>query len=285
MSDVERKLQPDIVETADADPLASTWMRYLASVAMTAVATIVAISVDSHVNIPNLSLVFVIPVVIAGVGLGLGPSLCAAVLGALAFNFFLTEPRYSLVIDDPSNIWAMALLFIVGLIVSGVAFTSHRRASEASLLGRQATVLQDYSRDVTAAANVDSIASVTSQALAALFRVPAVVILVAGGKVVSVKRTGEAAPDEAELEAARSSLTTETVLRSGVYPYAASRFDFWPVQTAEGQSAIIGLAFDPDERPSEPDTQVGVVASILALVLDRQHGQRAPNQDVRPSSP
>jgi K+-sensing histidine kinase KdpD len=277
MSDVEPKQQSDIIETADGDPLASEWLRYLASVAMTAIATVVAIGVDSKVNIPNLSLVFVIPVIVAGVSLGLGPSLCAAILGALAFNFFLTEPRYSLAIDDPSNIWAMALLFVVGLIVSGVAFTSHRRATEASLLRRQAIVLQDYSRNVVVARNMDAIASITSQALAALFRAPAVVMLVVDGKVVLVERTGEAEPDEAELAAARSSLTTGTVLRSGVYPHPASRFDFWPVQTAGGQNAVIGLAFDPDERPSVPDTQVGIVASILALLLDRQHGRRASN--------
>lgn len=274
MSDVEPRLQPDVIDT-DVDPLTSQWVRYVASVAMTAVATIAAIGVDSHVSIPNLSLVFVIPVVIAGVGLGLGPSLCAAILGALAFNFFLTEPRYSLVIDDPSNIWAMALLLVVGLTVSGVAFTSHRRAAEASLLKRQATIVQDYIREVVAPRDADAIASITCRALAALFRVPAVVVLVVDGKVVSVKRTGEVVPDGAELEAARSSLTAGTVLRSGVYPYAASRFDFWPVQTAEGQNAVIGLAFDPDERPSAPDAHVGIVASTLALVLDRQHGRRA----------
>jgi K+-sensing histidine kinase KdpD len=277
MIDAESKLQPDIIETTDSDPLTSEWVRYLASVAMTAAATIVAIGVDTKVNIPNLSLVFVIPVIIAGVSLGLGPSLCAAILGALAFNFFLTEPRYSLVIDDPSNIWAMALLFVVGLIVSGVAFTSHRRASEASLLRKQAIALQDYSRDVVAARNVDAMVSITSQALSVLFRVPAVVMLLVEGRIVSIKRTGNVEPKEAELEAARSSLAMATVLRGGVYPHLASRFDFWPVQTAEGQSAIIGLAFDPDERPSAPDTQVMVVAHILALVLDRQHGRRAPN--------
>ena len=58
-----------------------------------------------------------VPVVVAGASFGLGPSLFSAVLGALAFDFFLTEPRYSLMIDDPANIWAMCLLFVVGLIV------------------------------------------------------------------------------------------------------------------------------------------------------------------------
>ena len=147
---------------------------------------------------------FVIPVIIAGLSLGLGPSLCSAVLGALAFNFFLTEPRYSLAVDDVSNIWAIALLFVVGVIVSGVAFTSRRRATEASLLRKQATIIEGYGRDVVTAGNADAIASIASRALAALFGVPAVVMLIAEGQVVSTKQTGDAKPEAAELEAARS---------------------------------------------------------------------------------
>jgi K+-sensing histidine kinase KdpD len=135
-------------------------------------------------------------------------------------------------------------------------------------------VLQDYSRDVVAADNTNAIVSITSQALAALFQVPVVVMFVAEDRVVSLEQVGDVKPQEAELEAARSSLATGTVVRSSVYPNEASRFDFWPVKTAEGRNAVIGLAFDPDERPSAPDALVDVVARVLALVLDRQHVRR-----------
>jgi K+-sensing histidine kinase KdpD len=283
---VESERRQDITPMPDTDPLlgsaASKVVRYLASFAMTAVATAVAVGVDSEVTIPNLSLVFVVPVIIAGVSLGLGPSLCSAILGALAFNFFLTEPRYTLAVDDPANIWAIGLLFVVGLIVSGVAFTSRQRATEAARLRRQAIVLQGYSRDVVAADNANAIVAITSRALAALFQVPVVVMLVTEGRVVALEQVGDVEPQQAELEAARSSLATGTVLRSDVYPNLASRFDFWPVQTAEGQNAVIGLAFDPDERPAAPDVLVSVVARVLALVLDRQHAR--VRRDARSAS-
>jgi K+-sensing histidine kinase KdpD len=240
---------------------------------MTAATTVAAVGVDSKVTIPNLSLVFVVPVIIAGVSLGLGPSLCSAIIGALAFNFFLTEPRYSLAVDDPANVWAIGLLFVVGVIVSGVAFTSRQRATEAALLRRQLTVLQGYSRDVVAADHTSAIVAITSQALAALFQVSAVVMLLTEDRVVALEKVGDVDLQEAELEAARSSLSTGTVARSGVYPNLASRFDFWPVETAQGQNAVIGLAFDPDERPSAPDAVVNIVARVLAMVLDRQHAR------------
>ncbi len=269
MINIESNLQPAMVEATEADPLASRWTSYLASIAMTVLATVVAIAVDSKVNIPNLSLVFVIPVIVAGLSSGIGPSLCSAVLGALAFNFFLTEPRYSLAVDDPSNVWAIALLFVVGMIVSGVAFTSRRRAEEAALLQKQATILENYSRDVVAAKDEAAMASITFRTLDSLFRVPVVVMAVRDRKLACIKRTTNAEPAEAEFEAARSSLAMGAALRGGVYPHLASRFDFWPVRTAEGEGAVVGVAFNPDERPSAPDRHAAVVVSLYGLALDR----------------
>jgi K+-sensing histidine kinase KdpD len=284
MADADSKLRRDITPMPGTDPPselapeAPAVVGYLASFAMTAVATIVAVGVDSAVTIPNLSLIFVVPVIVAGIGFGLGPSLCSAILGALAYNFFLTEPRYSLAVDDPANIWAIGLLFVVGLIVSGIAFTSRRRAMDSARLRRQAMVLQGYSRDVVAADNEKTIAAITSSALAALFQVPVVVMLVADGKVASVERVGGVEPQEADFGTALS-LATGTVVRAGVYP-SASRFDFWSVATAVGR-AVIGLAFEPGERPSAPDTLVEIVGGILGMALDRQHFR--VSRDARPA--
>ncbi|WP_426228621.1 DUF4118 domain-containing protein [Pararhizobium sp. DWP3-4] len=258
---------PFLVE-APSQALALTG--YLASVLMTAAATVVAIGIDSGMSIPNVSLVFVIPVIIAGVIYGLGASICSAILGALAYNFFLTEPRYTLAVSDPANVWAIALLLFVGLIVSSVAFTSRRRATNAALLTKQATLLQDYSRDIGAAADTKAVVSITSKALAALFNVPAVVILMTGNEAVSVNSAGGLELQAADLDAARSSLVMRSVARAGVYPAVASRFDFWPVPAAAGEDAVIGIAFAPGQRPSSPQTSVDIIARILALALDCQ---------------
>jgi K+-sensing histidine kinase KdpD len=249
-------------------------VRYLAAIVMTAVATIVAIGFDSTVTIPNLSLIFVIPVVVAAVTVGLGPSLCSAILGALAYNFFLIEPRYSLAVDDPANIWAIGLLFAVGCIASAVASVARRKADDAELLRQQTAVLRHYSRQA-GAGYASSIVSSTADTLETIFQVPTVVILMPESAENVVEKRGKIELlNEVEAQAAQSSLANRRPVTAGVYPFDASRFDFWPIVSPAGQKAVIGLAFDPDERPPAPGNLVEVVGSLFALALDSQHVAR-----------
>jgi len=249
-------------------------VRYLAAVIMTVLAAIVAIGLDSQVTIPNLSLIFVIPVVVASVTVGLGPALCSAVLGALAYNFFLTEPRYSLEVEDPANIWAIGLLFVVGCITSAVASIARREADAALLLRQQAAVLRLYSREASSGYST-SIAANTANTLEALFRVPTVVILMSEAAENIIEKRGRIESlNKAEIQAAQASLANRRPVVAGVYPFDASRFDFWPVLTAAGRKAVIGLAFDPDERPTTPETLVEIVGNVFAIALDSQHVAR-----------
>ena len=91
MAYVESQVRQHVTPMPEADPRstpatsdAPVVVGYAASIAMAALATAVAVGIDRGVTIPNLSLIFVVPVIIAGVGFGLGPSFFSAVLGALA---------------------------------------------------------------------------------------------------------------------------------------------------------------------------------------------------------
>jgi K+-sensing histidine kinase KdpD len=244
-------------------------VRYFAALVLTGLATIMAVATDSAVSIPNLSLIFVVPVIVIAVTFGWGPSLFSAVLGALAYNFFIVEPRYSLRVEDPANVWAIGLLFVVGTIASVVASASRRRADEALLRERQASVLQSYGERLVSSADLSVIASATADALHALFAVPALVLLEEGEvlKPVGSRSAGELRADE--VEAARLSLAKGAVVRAWVYPAQASRFDFWPVTTRGGQKAVLGLRFEEDGRRPASDALISVVGACLALSLDR----------------
>ena len=128
----------------------------------------------------------------------------------------------------------------VPLIAAGLA--ARARADASKMFYRAIAVIAPIQSNSD---NMKAIVSITSQALATLFQVPVVVMLVTEGTAVSIERVGDVEPHEAELEAARSSLATGTVMRAGVYPDVASRFDFWPLKTAEGRNAVIEIRIRP----------------------------------------
>ncbi|MGX5734736.1 DUF4118 domain-containing protein [Bosea thiooxidans] len=239
---------------------------YAVATVMVGFAVLVAAALDGVTTVPNLSLVFVLPVILTALLFGLGPTLAAAVLGALAFNFFFTAPRWTLQVDDPANIWAIGLLFAVGCIASTIAFASQRRAAEAESRRRQAVTLQSGSRAIIAATDPKSAISAALDTCESLFNAPVVLMAVPDGEPETVCRRGSLKPEDTELEAARSSLAQARFTPASVYPFDGSRFDFWPVATPETAVAI-GLAFEPGERPDGAAPLVETLAGLLLLRL------------------
>ena len=91
--------------------------------------------------------------------------------------------------------------------------------------------------------------------------------------VMSKERRGVSAPRVAGKSLRSAALLLLLLAVSIAVNGIASRFDFWPVRTAEPRSAVVGLAFDPDERPQSPDVPVQIVADVLALALDRRRAR------------
>ena len=261
--DLPRAERPERMHSAAA---------YALSLLMVGAATLAAILVDQVQTVPNLSLIFVLPVVIAAVSFGWGPSLAAAVMGVLAFNFFLIAPRYSLNVAEPANLWALALLLITAAIVSAVAAQSRRRAVQAWKAADQATALQALARSLAAATGDAGSARASAQALARLFQAPAVVLLQGEAELAVAARAGGGELMAADREAAGWALAARMPTRGGAYPVEAAAYDFWPVVTPQHQQAVIGVAISLGEagRPENPERLVEIVSGYLAVALDRE---------------
>lgn len=248
------------------------WASYGLALGLVAVATVAALVVNHLGAIPNLSLVFVLPVVIAAVSIDWGPALAAAVAGVLAYNFFLIPPLYTLRVADPANVWALFLLLIAAAIVSGVAAQARRRALEAIAAADQAAALQGLARDLVGASDRQRILTVGTEALARLFQAPAVALVPGKDDLILAAAAGGGELSEADREAARWAIATRLPTRGGAYPIEAARFDFWPVLTTQRAQLAIGLAISGRDqgRPETPERGVEAVAGYLSVALDRE---------------
>ncbi|WP_293902188.1 DUF4118 domain-containing protein [Phenylobacterium sp.] len=250
---------------------------YGLALAMVAGATVLAMALREQAGVANLSLVFVLPVVVAAVAFGWGPALTAAVSGVAAYNFFLVPPLYTFRVADPANAWALGLLTLVGAIASGVAAQSRRRALAAQAGADQAGAVQELARTLMGAADREAVALACAEALARLFGAPAVVLAegpesVEPGTLEPLALAGGAALAGADREAARWALASRLPTRGGAYPVSEAAFDFWPVVTRRRQGAVLGVAISGGEtgRPAQPERLVEVVGAYLAVALDRE---------------
>jgi len=104
---------------------------------------------------------------------GRGAGALTSVLAALSFNFFHTEPYYTLRIADRENVIAMVLLLIVGLIVGELSALQSRSHREANLAVAGARRLEQVAAMVAGERDLDSIWPVVRDALIGQLRLAA----------------------------------------------------------------------------------------------------------------
>jgi K+-sensing histidine kinase KdpD len=244
---------------------------YGLSLIYVAVATLGAVLVDQLTDIPNLSLIFVLPVVVAAASFGWGPALVAALGGVAAFNFFLIAPRYSFHVADPSNVWALALLLLTAAVVSAVAAQSRQRELVAREAANQAAALQALARALAGAGDRASIARACADALSRMFQAPAAVLLQSSDSLEPQALSGGAVLSDADVDAARWAVASKLPTRGGAYPVEAAAYDVWPVPTRHRRGGAIAVKLSGAEggRPAAPERLVEIVAGYLAVALER----------------
>src|SRR5215471_12493395 len=205
--------------------------QYALALVFVALATGLALLVQHLISAPNVTLIYVLPVIISATLFGWGPSLLAFAVGVVAFDFFFTEPYYSLTMTNPSEIWAAVLLFVVASIVTSVAAQSRRRAMEAREAAERAQALQALAHTVIEGRSQSQILQAAATALHRIFRAPAAILMQRENRIEAVATAGSAQITEADREAARGALSSHENTRGDTYPNVGAYFDFWLIST------------------------------------------------------
>src|SRR5262249_50190461 len=93
---------------------------YAISAAFVAAALAGVLVINQFVDLDNLSLIFLAAVLASAVRYGAGPSVFAALLSVLCYNFFFLPPLYTFTIADPANVVALFFFMIVALLTSSL---------------------------------------------------------------------------------------------------------------------------------------------------------------------
>src|SRR5262249_10845274 len=105
----------------------------------------------------NLALIMVIVVVLAAAVGGRGAGAVGAVVAALSFDFFLTEPYLSMKIESADDVETTLLLLVIGLIVGEIVVRAPRRHRSAGRGSEEIAQVHRIAELAAAGAPIDDV--------------------------------------------------------------------------------------------------------------------------------
>src|SRR4051794_23772807 len=140
----------------------------LLALLMVAATTVVAFALIKYLDVRRGSVIYLIPVLLAGWHLGLVPALVAAVAGVLWSGYFFYSPFYTIYITKPSEILNLALFMVVAVVTSHLANSMKKQHELARKRENQMGELYAFSRRLAAAPSSKDIYNAIEEHLAAL---------------------------------------------------------------------------------------------------------------------
>jgi len=213
-----------------------------------------------------------LPAVLATAVLGgLSPALFAALLAALAYNFFFTAPHMTFRIDNPNDIVTVVVLFAVAVVTSQLAASVRRQAQLAEANADRDATIAGLARRLLSCTTEQEVAEVSTSELASVFDCNVVLLIEA-----LEPRIAASAPTPMRLTAADvavAALVIETGNRAGrgLDRAIPTEWQFHAVQAESATIGAIGLARD-DGSPAVERRFFALLDNLLdqvALALER----------------
>jgi two-component system sensor histidine kinase KdpD len=155
-----------------------SWRDLAVAVVGSAIATALAALAERWVQLDDLSMVFIVAVLVVAARTRTRAAMLAAVLCFLAYNFFFLEPRYTLFIGARQGV-VTVLLFLLAAIVSGrLASRLRQQVVALRAANAHAIALQALARQLASAADLGQVVQAartafrTSLDAAAWLRIP-----------------------------------------------------------------------------------------------------------------
>ena len=222
--------------------------------------------------IPNLSVVFLLAVLLTAIGFGIGPAIYASLLSFLVFNFFFIEPLYTLTVAEPYELLALVTFLIVAVISSTLAGHVRGQAKMSASRIRATRRLYEFTRRLSGLAAIDAVAEGAASEISASLARPAVVMLPHNDDLeLTAAWPPEDALDAAAMTAARWAYTHNEPAGADTATLPVIPWFFMPLRIGEKTLGVVGVAKAKDAAPldSEAHTLLDALAEQTAAALDR----------------
>ncbi|RST31523.1 sensor histidine kinase KdpD [Sphingomonas ginkgonis] len=249
----------------------SAW-GYAATSGMVAVVTAFASALAHILDLGNIALLYLLPVMAAASLYGLRTGLVAGLLSSLAYNFFFLPPVGTLTISNPENIVSIVVLLGVAFVTSQLTSRVQVQAELATRSARTNAALAGYLRQLTALKTLDEVAAAACAEIARLLGVRTV-LLQPTPQGLAIQAASAPGTELLVMEMAAAQWVADTGQDAGqgTGTLTAADWQFRPLTAGERVLAVLGLARDDGREPVRSD-QLALLTSLIeqtALTLER----------------
>lgn len=120
----------------------------------------------------SLVLLYLIPIIASALLFGISSSIFASILSLLIFDFFFTQPRFTLAMSDPREMIHALVFLLTGIIVGQLVKVVKRQSQALQLRLERVTLIEEMSKDFLALPPleqlVEGLAALSSETLSTM---------------------------------------------------------------------------------------------------------------------
>ncbi len=222
--------------------------------------------------LPNMSMIFLLAVLICALRFGMSAAVSASILSFFAYNFFFIDPRHTFTIARPHELFALLIFLAVAIVTGSLAGRLRNQANATRARAEATQSLYDFSRKLSGAPKIDDVVWLVTSQSAAIVRGRSVVLLSNSGELALEgawpPEDSLATPDWA---AARWAFEKCEAAGHFTETMPSAVFHFRPMVSSRGTVGVIGVALNEgdDNLPAATESALQSFADQAAVAIER----------------
>ena len=216
--------------------------------------TILGTLVFRALSVTDVAMVYLLGVGLVASRYGRGPSVVAALLSIAAFDFFFVPPYYTFAVSDVRYVLTFAVMLVIALVISALAFRLRAQAEAARERERRTAALYAMSRDLAATRGRSAVAEAAGRHFANTFGAQVQILLAdETGRVAIPVGASPAFPmDEKERSVAQWVFDRGQPAGAGTDTLSAARARYVPLTGTSGALGVVGVRLADPGRVQDP---------------------------------